>query len=144
MGTQGSLKISLRTTGLILNGDFVQILRELLHLLKHESWSCCCMDLVLLLNGTSFEGYACSVSITMKVKIAQSCSTLQPLGLYSPWNSPGQKTGVGSLSLLQGILPTQGSNPALPHCRRILYQLSHQGSPRILEWAGYPFSRGSS
>ena len=43
--------------------------------------------------------------------------------------SPGQNTGVGSLSLLQGIFPTQGSNPGLPHCRRILYQLSHQGSP---------------
>ena len=46
-----------------------------------------------------------------------------------PWNSPGQNTGVGSLSLLQGIFPTQGSNPGLPHCRRILYQLSHKGSP---------------
>ena len=60
----------------------------------------------------------------------------------SPWNSPGQNTGVGSLSLLQGIFPTQGSNPGLPHCRRILYQLSHQGSPRILAWVAYPFSRG--
>ena len=50
-------------------------------------------------------------------------------GLYSPWNSPGQKTRVGSLFLLQGILPTQGSNPGLPHCRRILYQSSYQGSP---------------
>ena len=49
--------------------------------------------------------------------------------LYSPWNSPGQNTGVGSLSLLQGIFPTQGSNPGLLHCRRILYQLSHKGSP---------------
>ena len=48
---------------------------------------------------------------------------------YSPWNSPGQNTGVGSLSLLQGILPAQESNPCLPHCRRILYQLSHKGSP---------------
>ena len=48
---------------------------------------------------------------------------------YSPWSSPGQNTGVGSLSLLQGIFPTQGSNPGLPHCRRILYQLSHLGSP---------------
>ena len=46
-------------------------------------------------------------------------------------NSPGQNTGVGSLSLLQGIFPTQGSNPGLPHCRRILYQLSHQGSPVV-------------
>ena len=51
---------------------------------------------------------------------------------------------MGSLSLLQGIFPTQGLNPGLLHCRRILYQLSHQGSPRILEWITYPFSRGSS
>ena len=49
-----------------------------------------------------------------------------------PWDSPGQNTGVGSRSLLQGIFPTQGWNPALPHCQRILYQLSYQGSP-ILE-----------
>ena len=49
--------------------------------------------------------------------------------LYSPWNSPGQNTGGGSLSLLQGIFPTQGWNPGFPHCRRILYQLSYQGSP---------------
>ena len=59
---------------------------------------------------------------------------------YSPWNSPGQNTGVGSLSLLQGIFPTQGSNPGPSHCRPILYQLSHRGSPRILEWVAYPFS----
>ena len=58
--------------------------------------------------------------------------SLQPNGLYSPWNSPGQNTGVGSRSLLQGIFPTQGLNPGLPHCRQILYQLSHKGSPRIL------------
>ena len=51
--------------------------------------------------------------------------SLQPHGLHSPWNSPGQNTGLGSLSFLQGIFPTQGSNPGLPHCRRILYQLSH-------------------
>ena len=47
--------------------------------------------------------------------------------VYSSWNSPGQNTGVGSLFLLQGIFPIQGSNPGLPHCRQILYQLSHQG-----------------
>ena len=51
-----------------------------------------------------------------------------------PWNSPGQNTGVGSRSLLQGIYPTQGSNPGLPNCMWILYQLSHKRSPRILEW----------
>ena len=53
-------------------------------------------------------------------------NSLQPHWLYSPWNSPGQNTGVGSLSLLQGIFPTQGSNTGLQHCRRILYQLSHR------------------
>ena len=46
--------------------------------------------------------------------------------VYSPWNSPGQNTGVGSLSLFQGIFPTQGSNPGFLHCRRILYQLCHR------------------
>ena len=70
--------------------------------------------------------------------------SLRPHGLYSPWNSPGQNIGVGSLSLLQGIFPTQGSHPGLPHCRWILYQLSHQGHSRILEWIAYPFSSGSS
>ena len=60
--------------------------------------------------------------------------SLRSHGLYSPWNSAGQNTGVGSLSLLQGIFPTQGLNPGLPHCGWILYQLSHKGSPRILEW----------
>ena len=55
--------------------------------------------------------------------------SLQPHGLHSPQNSPGQNTGVCSLSLLQGIFPTQGSNPGLPHSRWILYQLSYQGSP---------------
>ena len=48
-----------------------------------------------------------------------------PWTIYSLWNSPGQNTGVGILSLLQGIFPTQGSNPGLWHCRRILYQPSH-------------------
>ena len=45
--------------------------------------------------------------------------SLQPHGLYSPWNSPGQNTGVGSCSLLKGIFPTEGPNPGLPHCRQI-------------------------
>ena len=87
-----------------------------------------------------------SLSVWCEVKsesrsVVSSC--LRPHG-YSPWNSPGQNTGVGSLSLLQGIFPTQGLNPGLPHCRRILYQPSYKGSPRILEWVAFPFSRGSS
>ena len=64
----------------------------------------------------------------MKCEISQSCLTLcNPHELYSLWNSSGQNTGVGSFSLLQGIFPTQGSNPNLPHCRWILYQLGYQG-----------------
>ena len=51
---------------------------------------------------------------------------------------------MGSLSLLQELFPTQRLNPGLPHCRQILYQLSHKGSPRILEWVAYPFSSRSS
>ena len=74
------------------------------------------------------------------VKVIQSCPTVCNPMEYTVLGipSPGQKTGVGSL--LQGIFPTQGLNPGLPNCRQILYQLSHQGSPRILEWVVYPFS----
>ena len=61
---------------------------------------------------------------------------LQSHRLYIPWNSLGQNTGVGSLSLLQGIFPTQESNPGLPHCGQILYQLSHQGSPLTTRLSG--------
>ena len=57
--------------------------------------------------------------------------SLRPCGLYSPWNSPGQNTGVGNLSLLQGIFPTQESNQGLLHCSQILYQLSYEGNPML-------------
>ena len=74
----------------------------------------------------------------VKVKAAQLCLTL------CEQNSPGQNSGVGSLSLLWGIFPTQGLNPSLLHCRQILYQLNHEEGPIMLEWVAYPFSRGSS
>ena len=68
----------------------------------------------------------------------KSCSvvsdSLRPHGVQSPWNSPGQNTGVGSLSFLQGIFPTQGLNSGLSHCRHILYQLSHRGSLSFSYW----------
>ena len=64
----------------------------------------------------------------------ESCSVVSTClwhhRLYSPWNSPGQNNGVGSLSLLQGIFPTQGLKLGLPHCRWILYHLSHQGKEK--------------
>ena len=65
-------------------------------------------------------------------------NSLRTHRLYSPWNSPGQHTGVCSHSLLQGIFPTQRSNLGLLHCRCILYQLSHQESLRVLEWVAIP------
>ena len=74
----------------------------------------------------------------------KSLNHVNSLRLYSPWNSPGHNTGVGSLSFLQGIFPTQRSNQGLLPCRWILYQLSHKKRPRILEPVAYPFSRGSS
>ena len=59
-------------------------------------------------------------------------------------DSPGKNIGLGCHDLLQGIFPTQGSNPELPCCRQVLYHLSYQRSPRILKWVAYPFSRGFS
>ena len=71
----------------------------------------------------------------MNMKVAQSCPTLcNPMDC--PWNSPGQDTRVGSLFLLQEIFQTQGLNPGLPHCRQILYQLSHKGRPYLEESGG--------
>ena len=81
--------------------------------------------------------------------VIQSCPTL-----CDPWttacqalcheDSPGKNTAVGCPALLQGIFPTQGLNPGVSPCKQILYYLSQQGSPRILEWVAYSFSRGSS
>ena len=67
-----------------------------------------------------------------------------PPGSSVHGNSPGKNTGMGYHALLPGIFPTQGLNSGLPHCRQILYKLSHQGSPRILEWVACPFSRVTS
>ena len=66
-----------------------------------------------------------------EVKVTRSCPILCDPVDYSSWNSPGQNTGVGCLSLLQGIFPTQGLNPGLLHGRQILDQLSYQGSPTL-------------
>ena len=85
---------------------------------------------------------------TLMLHCAQSCPILCDLMDYSPpdfsvhGDSPGKNIGVNCHALLQGIFSTQGSNPGLPHYRQILYQLSHQGSPRTLEWVAYPFSWG--
>ena len=72
---------------------------------------------------------------------AMDCSTR---GSSVCVDSPGNNTRVGCQALLQGIFPAQGLYPGLSHCRWILYHLSHQGSPRKLQWVAYPFSSGSS
>ena len=82
--------------------------------------------------------------------VTQSCLTLCDLmncslsGSSVHWGSPGKNSEVGCYALLQGIFPTQGLNPGLSLCRQILYHLSHQGSPWILDWVAYPFAGGSS
>ena len=82
--------------------------------------------------------------------ITQLCLTLcnpvdcSPPGSSVHGDSPGKNTGVGCHALLQGIFLTQGSNPGLLNCRWLLYHLGPQGSPRILEWIAYPFSRRTS
>ena len=82
------------------------------------------------------------VSKPVRAKSLQSCPALcnpmdcsLPVKLLCPWDSPGKNTGVVFHSLLQGIFPTQGSNPGLLHCRQILYHLSHQRRQVNLEYS---------
>ena len=88
--------------------------------------------------------------LTYASLVAQSrpilCDTMDcnPPGCSVHGESPGKNTGMDCHALLQGICPTQGLNPGLLHCRWILYCLSQQESPRILEWVTYPFCRGIS
>ena len=90
----------------------------------------CCLQYSLL--GELGQGWERQLKGACESRSVVSHS-LWPHGLHSPWNSPGQNTGVGSLSLLQGIFPMQGLNPGLLHWRWILYQLSHKGSPYLTQ-----------
>ena len=86
-------------------------------------------------------GNVCSLMQWSDVKVSVVSDSLRPHRLYSPWNSPGKNTGVGNRSLLQGIFPTQGSNPGVLHRRQILYQLSHQGSFSSVQFISVAQSR---
>ena len=94
--------------------------------------------------------YSVMRSFVVLCLVTQLCLTLcnpmncNPPGSFVRGDSLGKNTGMGCHALLQGIVPTQGSDPGLLHCRWVLYPLSHQGSPRILEWVVYPFCRGTS
>ena len=87
----------------------------------------------------------CGVLYLVALSYLTLCDPMyyNPPGSSVHGDSPGKNTGVGCHALLQGIVPIQGSNPDLPYCRWILYHLSHQGSPRILESVAYLFSRGT-
>ena len=93
-----------------------------LNLLIMDTYKTPTSDIILYSQNRILSSYSDIYSESRSI----ISNTLQSCG---PWNSPGQNTGMGCLSLLQGIFPTQGSNPGLLHCRQILYQLSHQGSP---------------
>ena len=102
-------------------------------ILEQELWGLC-LSVHMCLH-VYYRWISKSVSVSRSVVPNSS----QPHGLQStrllcPWDSPSKDTGVGCHFLLQGILPTQGLNPGFSPCRRILYCLSYQGSPRMLEW----------
>ena len=105
-------------------------------------WSLCLFVQFLIFCLVCFM--CCAVLSRSVVSDSLRPRRLQPARLLCPWDSPGRNTGVGCHALLQGIFLTQELNQDLLHCRQILYLLSHQGGPRILERVVYPFSRGSS
>ena len=98
----------------------------------------------IFINETGSRGKG-NVLVTQSYPTVGDPMDCSPPGSSVHGVSPGKNTGEGCChELLQGIFPAQGSNLGLPHCRWILYHLSHQGSPRILEWIADPFSRGTS
>ena len=70
------------------------------------------------------------VKLLSRVQLLATAWAVACTRLFHPWDFLGKRTRVGCHFLLQGIFPTQGSNPGLPHCRQTLYHLSHQGSPQ--------------
>ena len=106
----------------------------------HFMWIFVVSGYVMLLLTVSILGEIWKV----KMKVSQSCPTLCDSTDYTVHGILQATVLKWSLSLLQGIFPTQGSNPCFPHCRQILYQLNHKGSQRVLEWVAYPFSSKSS
>ena len=102
---------------------------------SREAFSCCSREDQLLtacytLSPQGRNKYVCVSHSVISNSLRPH--GLEPSRLFCLWDSPGKNTGVGCHVLLQGIFPTQGSNPGLLYCRRILYHLSHQGSIHAL------------
>ena len=100
-------------------------------LVEHSVWILFFFYLVSCIVGICFTGW--HLILKSESRSAMSDSS-PPHGLHSPWNSLGQNPGVGNHTLLQEICPAQGSNPGVLHCRQILYQLNHKGSPSYSSW----------
>ena len=106
-------------------------------------------SLYLCLYLSSGDKVISTIFLYMLCWVAQSCSVcslqgssgngLYPSGSSAKRDSPHKYTRVGCHALFQGIFPNQGSNSGFPHCRQILYHLSHKGSPTVVEWVAYPF-----
>ena len=101
----------------------------------------------------SKENEKTDLKIYMHPNVSVLSRSIAPDSFATPWTTAcqaplsmgfcRQEYWSGLHALLQGIFPTKGLDPGLPHCRHILYHLSHQGGPRMLEWVAYPFSRAS-
>ena len=125
---------------------------EMMFLRQVETWE---LKLILwdfktrinywMLESGYWEAVVSVCQCKSEVKWSESRSvvsdSLRPRGLHSSWNSPGQNTGVGSLSFLHGIFPIQGSIPGLLHCRQILYQLTYEGSSQYKRLAFNPWGQ---
>ena len=115
-------------------------------ILVHCWWECKLVQPLWKTVWNFLKKLKIEVPCTVLCLVAQLCLTLcDPMDCSLPGSSvhrdsPGKNTGVFCHALLQGNFPTQGLNPGLPHCRQILYCLSHQRSLRILECVAYPFS----
>ena len=97
-----------------------------------------CRQILYYLSLQGSSAQALSVCVLSRSVMSDSLQQhgLQPARLLCPWDSPGKNNGVGChFLLLQGIFPTQGSNPSLLHCRQILYLLSHQGTSSLIAMA---------
>ena len=108
--------------------------------LKSSNTKCKCqviqIKIVFVYKNASVELLSCVQLFMTPWSVARQ----PPL----PWNSPGKDIGVGCHAFFQEIFPTQEYNPGLLHCKWVLYRLSHQGNPRILDWIPDPFSGVSS
>ena len=122
--------------------DYIHQLKEIIRMdFKTQPNYICCLQNPILNIKTHKDKKQMDAEKCIILKL--ECQSLSCVRLFAipwtvahkasyPWNSPGKSTRVGSHSLLQGILPTQGSNSCLLHCRQILYHLSHKGSPLTL------------